>query len=81
MVIRAREGLDLQGPYCFSKDHFFVPNDGILPEHAPKFHYLLPSSISTTTWCHNQGKCVLVYNSHIFCEIKEPYIHAFTELR
>ena len=28
-VIRARAGIDLRGPYCFSNNHFFIPNDRI----------------------------------------------------
>ena len=53
-----------------------------LPEHTPKFtkpgvyvtpaekcHYLLSSSISTSRWNYNQGKCILAYNSHILCRI------------
>ena len=55
--------------YCFSNDHFFIPNDFSLPEHAPeltklgvkvtsaeKFHNPLSSSISTTRRRYNQVK-------------------------
>ena len=36
---------------------------------AKKFHNLLLSSISTTRWPYNQGKCVLAYNSQVACSI------------
>ena len=34
---------------------------------ARKCHNPLSSSISTTRWRYNQGKCILAYNSHILC--------------
>ena len=76
-VIRARAGLDLRGPHCFSNYHFFVPNDCIfhslnMPQNLPNLEYTshLPkksSSISTTRWPYKQGKCVLANNSHTLC--------------
>ena len=42
---------------------------GICVTPAKKFHNLLSSSISTTRWCYNQGKCILAYDSYILCRI------------
>ena len=47
------------GALGYTMDLLFSP--------AKKFHNLLSSSISTTRWRDNQGKCVLAYNSHILC--------------
>ena len=70
-----------RGPYCFCSDDFlsqmitFSP-----PEYAPKltklglyittaekFLNLLLSSIYTTRWRYNKGKCVLAHNAHVLC--------------
>ena len=40
---------------------------GIYVTPAENVHNVLLSSISTTRWHYNQGKCILVYNSHILC--------------
>ena len=68
----------------FFKWQFFCPkwSHFSLPEHTPKLTklgiYLLSSSISTTRWSYNQGKCIWAYNS--LSHIQKPYIHTFTEL-
>ena len=38
---------------------------GIYITPAKKCHNILSSSVSTTRWRYNPGKCVLPYNSHI----------------
>ena len=86
-ICRARAGLDLRGPYCFSKDHFFGPNDHIfhclnMHQNWPNLEYthhkncdnLLSSSISTTRWCYNQGNCILAYESHKLCHTFKNFI-------
>ena len=76
-------GLDLQGPYYFCSDdfrpkwsHFSLPEHtpkltklGIYVTPAEKFQNVLASSISTTRWCYNQGKCIL------FSKTLYPRIH------
>ena len=62
-------------PIVFRMKIFFVPNDCIFHclthivyvTPAEKCLNLLSSSISTTRWRYNQGKCTLAYNSHIRC--------------
>ena len=62
-----------------------------LPEHstakleiyitpAEEFHNLLLSSVSTTRWCYNQGKCVLDCNSHIYFVAHLKTLYPLTEL-
>ena len=120
----------LQGPYCFSNDHFVVRNDRIfhclnIPQnsanleytsHLPKnviiycrpqlpplggaiikestfqfithiyfvarsgekFHNLLLSSVSTTRWHYNQGKCDLAYNSYLLCRTFRNLISTYS---
>ena len=60
--------------FCPKWSHFSLPEHtpkltklGIYVTPAEKCHTLLSSSISTTRWRYNQGKCILAYNSHILC--------------
>ena len=62
------------GLFCPKWSHFSLPEHtpkltklGIYVIPAKKCHNRLSSSISTSRWCYNQGKCILVYNSHILC--------------
>ena len=87
-IFRAQAGLDLQGPYCFFNEDFFIPNHFSVPEHTPeltklgmyvtaaeKFHNLLLSSISTSRWHYNWGKCVLAYLPRLSCIWLHPSSH------
>ena len=86
-IIRAGAGLNLVGPYCFFSDDFFVPRHRIfhclnITQNSPptnleytfQFHNLFLSSISTTRWFYNQGKCILPHNSHIVAVGQNPSI-------
>ena len=74
----------------------FCPNHHIfhclnIPQNSPNLEYishlpkkcqnLLSSSISTTRWCYNQGKCVLAYNSYFVTHSKTlyPCVHWIVE--
>ena len=89
LFIQACAGLDLQGPYCFSNEAFFVPNDRIfqylnIPQNSPNLEYKshlpknvisISSSMSTTRWRYNQGKCILVYNFVARLKTLYPCVH------
>ena len=56
IIIRAWASLDQWGPYCFSNDNFFVPNDHIfcclnIPQNSPNLSHLPKKFI---IYCHPQ---------------------------
>ena len=54
-----------------------IPQNSPKVTPAEKCHNLLLSSISTTRWCYNQGKCVLAHNVHMLCAHSKPLYPCF----
>ena len=95
MLIRARAGLDLRGPYCFCSDDFFVPNDHIfhclnIPQNSPNLEHRshLPKNIIIYYGHEFSPLGGAIIKSSTFCLITPIYlmahskthIHLFTEL-
>ena len=93
--IHEAPGLDLRGPYCFSNDHTFIPNDRIfhylnIAQNSPNLDYMSHQLKMFIIFCRPhvpplggtiiKKNCILAYNSHILCCTFKNLIHMFPEL-